>query len=314
MRTTRGIVILVSLLTLVGLLTTPAAAAPGSAGPRWVGSWAMAVQKPIDGIFEPNWAVAGFANQTVRQVARISVGGSVLRIHLSNVYGSAPLRVAGATVAKAGDGASIRPGTLRPVTAGHRLSFTVPAGRELVSDPVLLSTAALDRVAVTLYFAEPTGPVTNHALASATSYRAAGDRRFARDGSVFTETTHSYYYLSEVDVTGFASRGTVVAFGDSITDGAFSTNDTNNRYPDELAERLVAARIPFGVSNAGIGGNRVLDDSDCFGEAPATRFARDVLDTPGVRSVIVLEATNDLISVAQTEPGPCGPGHPDLTV
>jgi lysophospholipase L1-like esterase len=172
----------------------------------------------------------------------------------------------------------------------------------------------LDRLAITLYFADPTGPATWHMTASANSYRASGDQRFAGDGAAFTEATHSFYYLSEVDTAGTPARNSVVAFGDSITDGAFSSLDTNNRYPDELAERLVAAHRSVGVLNAGISGNRVLEDSACFGDGPATRFARDVVSTPGVRTVIVLEATNDLGSIAQPEPNPCGPPHPDLTV
>lgn len=301
-------------LLLTGLLVTPAAATEGSAGPRWIGAWAAAVQRPTEFAFQPNWSVQGFANQTVRQVARVSVGGALLRVRLSNAYGTAPLRVAGVTVGKAGSGAAVRPGTLRPVTVGHRLSFAIPPGRSVASDPIPLPTAPLDRLAITLYFADPTGPATFHMTASATSYRAGGDHRFALGGAAFTETTQSFYYVSEVDTLGTPARASVVAFGDSITDGAFSSNDTDNRYPDELAERLLAARLPFGVLNAGISGNRVLEDSACFGDGPATRFARDVLSAPGVRSVIVLDGTNDLISIAQTEPDLCGVGHPDLTV
>jgi lysophospholipase L1-like esterase len=136
-----------------------------------------------------------------------------------------------------------------------------------------------------------------HPFAIATSYRAGGDHLFDRAGDAFGETSQSWYLLSGVDVTGPAphrDRGTVVAFGDSITDGSLSTPDANNRYPDELAERLVAAGRRLGVVNAGIGGNRVLTDAEGLGERATARFRRDALDQPGVRTVIVLEGVNDL--------------------
>jgi lysophospholipase L1-like esterase len=172
----------------------------------------------------------------------------------------------------------------------------VPAGREAASDTVALRVSPLERLTVTLYFAGPTGPATFHPLASATVYRAGGDHRFDRDGGAFGETQSSWYYLSGVDVSGTTrgSRGTVVAFGDSITDGAITTVDADNRYPDELAERLVAAGRPTGILNAGIGGNKLLSDLAGFGDAGVSRFRRDVLGQPGVRTVIVLEGVNDI--------------------
>jgi lysophospholipase L1-like esterase len=320
MRTSRGswvsrwCAVLVAVLTVAGL-ATPAGAAPASARPAWVGTWAVAMQRPNDGVLGPNWSVAGFANHTVRQVVRTTVGGSVLRVRLSNVYGAAPLRVAGGTIAKTGTGASVVPATLRPLTFGHQLAPVIPAGQELLSDPVALATTPLEHLTVTLYFASATGPATNHTIGSATAYRASGDHRFALSGAVFTETTESYYFLSGVDVFGPPpARRAVAAFGDSITDGAFSTVDADNRYPDELAERLVAAGKPLSVLNSGIGGNRVLESSPCFGDKPVDRFARDVLDKPGVRSVIVSEATNDLVALALPEPTPCANPYESLDV
>jgi lysophospholipase L1-like esterase len=169
----------------------------------------------------------------------------------------------------------------------------VPAGRQLSSDAVSLPVAPLERLTVTLFFAQRTGPATFHPLALATSYRAEGDHLADRSGKAYTETSQSWYYLSGVDVSG-RDGGTVVAFGDSITDGAFSTPDANNRYPDELAERLAATGSRRGVVNAGIGGNRVLTDSAGFGDRATARFGRDALDQPGVRTVIVLEGINDI--------------------
>jgi lysophospholipase L1-like esterase len=158
---------------------------------------------------------------------------------------------------------------------------------------VSLHVAPLERLTVTLYFAERTGPATFHPFALATAYRAAGDH--LRDGSAdaYTETSQSWYHLSGIDVSGRAGN-TVVAFGDSITDGSFSTPDANNRYPDELAERLIAARSDKAVVNAGIGGNKILTDNPGFGDRATARFGRDALDQPGVRTVIVLEGINDI--------------------
>jgi lysophospholipase L1-like esterase len=306
--------VLAAVLVSAALLAMPPGARGETTAPPWVGTWSSAAQEPT-GLFAPTWSLDGFSDQTVRQVVRISSGGPAIRIRLSNVYGSAPLRLTGASVAEAGAGASVRPGTLRPLTFHHARDAVVPAGRELVSDPAGLPVRPLDRLTISLYFAGATGPATFHGNAQSTTYRAAGDQRFARDGSAFTETTASYYYLAGVDVTaGPRSRGAVVAFGDSITEGALSILDANNRYPDELAERLVAGDKRLGVLNEGISGNRVLRDSPCFGESALHRFERDVLDRPGVRTVIVSEGINDIFDIPGIPFGPnCNTPNPNLT-
>jgi lysophospholipase L1-like esterase len=285
---------LVASISAVVATAVPAGAHPGG---RWTATWSTAMIASFPDFFgTPNWS-GGFDDQSVRQPIRVSRGGSAVRIRVSNVYGDEPLRLTGASIGRAGEGAAVRPGSLRPVTFDGRRSTVVPAGRELPSDPVALPVAPLERLTVTLYFARPTGPSTFHLMSMATSYRASGDHRFDRSGAAFAETSQSWYYLSGVDVVGAApkrDRGTVVAFGDSITDGAFSTPDADNRYPDELAERLDAAGRRLGVVNAGIGGNQVLTDADGFGERATARFQRDALDQPGVRSVIVLEGINDI--------------------
>ncbi|HEU5473599.1 MAG TPA: SGNH/GDSL hydrolase family protein [Actinophytocola sp.] len=307
--------VLAAVVGSAALLATPAGSvAQGTARLPWVGTWSSAMQAPT-GLFQPTWSLDGFDNQTVRAVVRISAGGPAVRVRLSNVYGVTPLRLTGATVAKAGTGASVRPGTLRPLTFHRARSVVVPAGQELVSDPVPLPAAALDRLSVSVYFAGATGPTTFHGNAQATTYRAEGDRRFAQDGSAFTETTGSFYYLTGVDVlTVPRSKAAVVAFGDSITEGALSTTDANNRYPDELAERLVAGGRSLTVLNEGISGNRVLRDSPCFGESALHRFERDVLDRPGVRTVIVSEGINDIFDIPGIPFGEnCNRPNPDLT-
>ncbi|MFD9949406.1 SGNH/GDSL hydrolase family protein, partial [Nonomuraea sp. NPDC059022] len=254
---------------------------------------AAAPQRP--GVnYTPNWSREGFSQQTVRQVVRVSVGGVAARVRLSNVYGTTPLKVAGATVARTADGAAVRRGSVRHLTVNGARAFTVPAGAEIASDLVPLPVEALGSLTVTLYLAEPTGPATYHAQAIAPSYRASGDHRADVGGAAFTETTVSWYYLSGVDVIGGTHRRGVVAFGDSLTDGYGSTPGADNRYPDELAERLAAAGRPRAVLNQGIGGNRVTVDSAQLGDKGTSRFRRDALGQPGVGTVIVLEGINDI--------------------
>ncbi|MEQ7010961.1 SGNH/GDSL hydrolase family protein [Actinopolymorpha sp. B17G11] len=299
--------------------TAAAASATTTAGLRWIAGWGTAVQHPMPGNewFGPNWSMDGFADQSLRQVVRVSKGGTALRVRLSNRYGSAPLRLTGATIARSGGGAAVRLGTVRPLTFRGSFSPTVPTGGELASDPTLLQTRALEKLTVTLYFATPTGPATFHEGGLTTTYRATGDHLRDHGGQPYAgETSHSWYYLSGVDVAGGRDRahrsgghgdstGTVVALGDSITDGAISTPGADNRYPDELAERLAAAGRPAGVVNAGINGNKLRTDSTCLGESALNRFDRDVLGQPRIRTVIVLEGINDIGSAGQPDFG-CG--------
>lgn len=285
---------LVPALVLAAALAVPGTAS-ATATPRpvdWTATWSTSQQRP--GVnYSPNWSQKGFDNHTVRQVVRISTGGVAARVRLSNVHGTTPLAVSGATVARSATGAAIRPGTLRHVTVGHARAFTIPAGAEVASDPIPLPLSDLDSVTVTLYFATPTGPATYHAQSFATTYRAAGDHRADRGAAAFTETTQSWYYLSGVNVLAGRRSSGVVAFGDSYTDGYGSTVDTNGRFPDELAERLVAHGRPRAVVNQGIGGNRLTVDSAWLGDSGLSRFRRDVLDQPGVGTVVVLVGIND---------------------
>ncbi|MGW5689317.1 SGNH/GDSL hydrolase family protein [Nonomuraea sp. NPDC003754] len=184
--------------------------------------------------------------------------------------------------------------TPRAVTFGGHRRTVIPPGEERLSDPAPLPVGPLDKLAVTLRFTDPTGPATFHHFAQATAYRAKGDHLSDPAGEAFTETSNSWYYLTGIEVTGSRSEGTVVAFGDSLTDGVGSTGGADNRYPDQLAERLAARGRPLSVVNAGIGGNRLLTDSPEYGTNGLARFQRDVLDRAGVRTVIVMQGVNDL--------------------
>ncbi|WP_433710902.1 SGNH/GDSL hydrolase family protein [Nocardia sp. CA-084685] len=291
MRTVRA------LITML-LFLLPAAVVTASATPPekciWTTVWSTSAHRPSKAVVT-NWAETGFANQTVRQVVRVSDGGPAIRVRLTNRYGTTPLAVAGATIARSAADGAIRPETLQNLTVGLAPSFHIEPGADLATDPVALPLAPLESVTITLYLAEPTGPATQHAQSFATTYRAAGDHRADPTAAAFTETSQSWYYLAAVEVADVVPpRSAVVAFGDSITDGVGSTGNADNRYPDELAERLAAAGTPRAVLNEGIGGNRVTVDSSWLGDSARTRFRHDVLDQPGVGTVIILEGTNDI--------------------
>jgi lysophospholipase L1-like esterase len=280
---------------------TPDPGPTADAGDRWTTAWAAAPQPPNPGRpwLGPNWSPDGFADQSVRQVVRVSAGGRSLRVRLSNLYGERPLRIAGATITESDSGAALRPGTVRRITFRHRAAVTIPTGAHVASDEVRLATRPLQRLAVTLYLADATGPATFHELGLTTTYPAAGDQRLDTPGGPFSETSQAWYYLTGIDVAGGrrADRpaGTIVTFGDSITDGAILTPNADNRYPDQLAEAFAAAGTRVGVAYAGVNGNRVVHDSTCYGESGITRFHRDALGQPGVHTVVVLLGINDII-------------------
>ncbi|MEV4426485.1 SGNH/GDSL hydrolase family protein [Streptomyces sp. NPDC049602] len=303
-----------ALLTTGALALTPTALADtGSHGPAWRGAWAASPQSAT-APFGPNWSQQGFDNHTVRQVVRVTATGTRARIELTNRYGTGPLRITGATVARTAAGSAVEPGSVRTLRFGHRPSVTIPAGETLLSDAVNLPVHAFENLTVTLYLADATGPATFHSFSSATSYRADGDHRADLSGAAFRETSSSWYFLSGVEVTGgreTARRDGIVAFGDSITDGVGSTTDADNRYPDELAERLAAAGRPRAVLNHGIGGNQVVNDTTWAGEKAVARFEKDVLTEKGVGTVILLEGLNDIGGSGPSFPG--GP-TPEVSV
>jgi len=278
------------------LMAGPASASRPPLATHWSASWASAMQQPVASSPDmgENWSMEGFSGQTVRQEVRISGGGNVVRIRLSNLYGTKPLRLAAATVAESAGGPATEPGTMRSLTFRGSRSVTIAAGQVTASDAVGLHVAPLESLTATLYFAAPTGPSTFHEDGLTTTYQATGDHARDSGAAAFDgPTSHSYYYLTGVDV---ATRGpqTVVAFGDSITNGHNSSVGGNDRYTDALAERLLAEHSPLSVANAGITGNLLLHQLPCFGETGITRFERDALYQPGARTVILMEGSNDI--------------------
>jgi lysophospholipase L1-like esterase len=230
------------------------------AGTHWVGTWTTApTAQPATATYS-----TAFSNQTLRQIIRVSLGGSEVRVRLSNAFGGSK-------------------------------SVTLWPGALILSDPVKLDVPALAHLAVSTYLPGDVPanlPITFHNIAKQTNYVSpSGDHTDAVDMPVAT-TKQSWYFLTGVDLAAPRSAGAVVAFGDSLTEGNLSTADTDSRWTDALAMKLQAGGLHMGVMNEGIGGGRLLHDVN--GESGLHRFDRDVLAQPGVTHVIVLLGINDL--------------------
>jgi lysophospholipase L1-like esterase len=286
-----GAVVLLVLTASVAVGTAPRPAA-AARGYDWVTSWAASPQNPVPG----TPGSAGFHDQTVRDIVVPSVGGNMIRLELTNAFGRSLLQVGRVTVAVADLGAGVVPGTIHPVSFGGSVSVRIPAGEQVLSDPVGMQVSALQQLAVSIYLPGRTGVATRHTDALQVNWvSTAGDHAGEAGVGAFTIPALSWYYLSGLDVRSSRADGTVVAFGDSITDGVNSSVGGNGRWPDDLARRLGAVAGPtLSVADEGIGGNRLLTAARCCGASAQARFARDALDQAGVRDVIVLEGINDI--------------------
>lgn len=291
-------------LLLTALLSVAAGAQmiKDTAGPavaenaHWVGTWATAPHQPDLGV--PGLANQGFENQTIRQIVHTSVEGRQVRVRLS-AFGSNGLVVGAAHVALRAAGAAILPESDRVLTFGGSPVITIPAGALVLSDPVTLNVPALTDLAISIYTSSASGPATWHFESRQLSYVSKpGDFTASADMPV-AASMPSWFWVAGVEVASHA--GAVAAFGESITDGSQSTVDANHRWPDYLAQRLIAApgKHPSGVLNLGIAGSRMLRDS--LGPNALARFDRDVLAHPGVTHVIVQMGQNDIFTVNSSE-------------
>ena len=286
----------------------PAVASGGAAdsarGHPWVNAWQGS--PTAGGTFSHASCPAdtGLKDQTARNIVFTSAGGHEVRVRVSNAFGSMPLQVGAASIGVQKQGAATLPGTLRTVRFSGRNSTLIPAGGEALSDPVHLEVRALQRLAVSVYLPGATGPATQHNNSRETNYLAAGNQAGSAQGAAFGTKIGCWMFASGVDVRPDRDvRGTVVALGDSITDGDQSTIDADQRYPDHLARRLAALHGPtLSVSNAGIGGNELLFNRTpaLFGVSALARLPRDVLTQAGAREVILLEGINDIGAEAAT--------------
>jgi len=282
--------ILATSLLCLSLGGCAAIAVQTPAGEYWVASWGSAQLVPEG----QNELPAGqWQDASLRQVVRVSLSGRELRVRFSNVFGTAPLVIDAGSVAlaTAPGKADVDAASLRPLRFGGAASVTIPAGAEYVSDPVELPHAAGADLAISLHFAKAPARQTGHPGARATSFRVPGNQVQVASWPQ-TDTFTRWYQITGVEVRNSAAAHTVVAIGDSITDGYGVNPDTYARWTDGLAVRLRAAGMTdVGVVNAGIGGGRMLRDG--LGPNLVSRFERDVLARPGVSHAIVMIGVND---------------------
>lgn len=287
--------------------SAPAAGTPVAAG-QWVNTWASMPQLTEPGNMPPApFTQDGLvmADATLRQTVRVTVGGPHIRLRFSNAFGGAALPITAVSVALPAGGqagvSAIDPATTRPVTFNGRPSTVIPVGAQMVSDPLGFRVAPLTNLAVTIYLAagQASNNITSHPGSRTASYLVAGNHVTDADLTGATRTDH-WYFLSGVEV--FASRGTfgAVMLGDSLTDGRGSTTNGNDRWPDQLVDRLQSSPRSDDVAilNQAAGGNRVLNDG--LGPNALARFDRDVIATSGVEWLIVFEGINDIGTAAAT--------------
>ncbi|WP_055494626.1 SGNH/GDSL hydrolase family protein [Streptomyces sp. TP-A0356] len=291
------------LAVLVLTVASTAATFPGAStwpetAPHWTGTWEAA----------PSGTAPALPGASIRNVVHTSVGGGAARIRVSNRLGTAPLRLDAVTVALQrpnAPGPDAVPGSLRTATFSGATSVTVPVGQDRVTDPVRLRVPADANLLVTVHTPTDSGPATYHRDALGANFLAShGNRAADTGGAAYSTRVSHWFYVTGVDVLRQAVAGSVVALGDSLTDGTGSSYGANRRWPDLLSLRLRALspdRRP-GILNAGISGNRLLRDG--VGPSALARLDADVLSRAGVRTAIVLEGVNDLKgSPPQTDPG-----------
>jgi lysophospholipase L1-like esterase len=283
-------------LMLAVLASLALAPARGSSADQnadhWVGTWATSPL--LAGAQGPNGAhPPEYKDATLRQIVHVSIGGPSIRVRFSNTFGATPLVISSAHVAVSAGAGAIRPDSDKALTFNGQTSVTIPAGAPAYSDPLDFNLAPLSDLAITIHVDAAPQAITTHQGSSATSYLQSGDAVSSADLSSAMHIPH-WYFLEGVDVKSPRAAGAVVTFGDSITDGAFSKQDANSRWPDDLARRLAANKKTSGVGvlNEGIGGNRLLHD--IAGPNALARFDRDVLAQSGVRWLVVLEGINDI--------------------
>ncbi|MES2898156.1 MAG: SGNH/GDSL hydrolase family protein [Pseudomonadota bacterium] len=299
--TSRGIALAAALTLAAATFPACAQVTPGYSH-SWVGTWGTAPAGP-----PLPAALQTFNDQTLRLIVHTSIGGTQVRVRLSNEFGAAPLRVGAARIALRQAGADINVESDRPLTFSGFTSVTIPAGAPMLSDPVELTVPPMSDLAVSIYLPGEILATTIHGSAYQTNYVSLPGNFTGASVLPIQRTIFSWPFITEVDVQSPARA--VVALGDSITDGAVTTRDANHRWPDFLALRMQTTRElsalqtahgganELGIVNRGIGGNRLLRDpaaNPLAGRSALARFDRDVIATAGVSHVVVLLGINDI--------------------
>jgi lysophospholipase L1-like esterase len=281
-----GLAVCLAVTGLAGAGPAAAAPLPASAGQtHQVVTWAASTDR----------TTAALTDQTVRDIVHTSIGGSGLRVRLSNVFGSGPVTFDDVYAGEQASGAALVPGSNRQVTFNGTATVTIPAGAAALSDPLPGTVRPARNLAVSAHLVGASGTVTGHNLATQVSYvSSAGDVAADEDAGAFDTTITRWFWLDAVIVNAPEQVSTLVTLGNSITDGFRSTVGANRRWPDDLARRLL--RQPtvrqFGIANEGISGNQVTADG--AGVSALARLDRDVLAQPGVQTMVLLEGINDI--------------------
>jgi lysophospholipase L1-like esterase len=288
-------------ISAVAFTIAPAGASSsqGDESRGWTATWGAS---PVVGASSPFpglvcQAGKGVSDQTIRDVVFTSVGGDRVRVRLTNSFGAQPLTVGSASIALAQSGAQAVTGTLRALTFAGARGVTIPPGAEALSDPVSMDVPALRDLLVSVFVPGASGPATNHFDAQQDNFLSMpGDFTQAASPAAYTTVNSCSFFVDGVSVrTSGRVEGAVVALGDSITDGTFSTVNANHRWPNDLARRLNARHgQTLAVVDEGIAGNQVLKDAGIAGVNALARLDRDVLEQPGARDVILLEGVNDI--------------------
>lgn len=254
---------------------------------HWVGSWATAADT----------AGTGYVNETLREVITPHLGGSRVRIRLSNAFGTQSVHFNYVKIGYSRGGATAA--GIRTVRFGRRISVTIPAGRTRWSDPVRLRVRAFSNLVVNLYSATYTGPATTQPGTEQISYVATGDQTGDTGAGSFTTGVQTWSFLTGLAVSAPKASRSVVTLGNSTTAGSHSTVDAGHRYPDFLQARLDATRCTrkLSVLNEGLSSNRLVAAGG-VGPTGLARFTSDVLGQPGVGAVVILEGINDIAAGA----------------
>ena len=265
----------------------------GSTGAsHWVGTWTASPYPVPSGNLPP----ASLSGSVLRQVTHVSLGGSQIRVQLSNLSGNGSVSLSAVHVAvcKAAGAvdSTIDPATDKALTFAGTSAVTIPAGKEIWSDPLDFTIAPLGNLTITAAFTSVPSNLTGHAGSRTTSYQQSGSTEVTAASMTSARTVDSWYYISGIDVMADAAAEGAVAIGDSITDGRGTDTNQNNRWTDVLASRLHAnaATVDVSMMNQGIGATNLVGS----GTAAEARFARDVLGQSGVKYAIVLDGVNDI--------------------
>lgn len=279
-------------------LAVGSSVAAGTDAPaHWVTAWATALQPiPQRADLPPLYRAPEVAGRTVRQIVYPTLSGKSVRIHLSNEYGKTPLVIEDLRIARSAGGAAVSAGGGVHVTFGGKNGASVAPGREVDSDPIAMDVAEGAPYAISAFMAPDQRVVAWHRVSSQLNYVSSpGNHATDATAEAFRGRFTQYVWVTGLSVDAAPGSAAIAAIGDSITDGMRSSLNQNRRWPDALARRLAGSgNRSTAVINLGISGNRLLNDSPCYGDALVTRFGRDALERPGVKAVILLIGINDI--------------------